>query len=622
MLSEDTIILFGITPGVTDFHKVEDLLKNFMEKKKEIDYNDRFNIIFFTKEGPKYFEDFTLQPSYLLEKLNEFQSEIIEADIAGGIFIAAMYVVEVFKKISGKCFRMIILSDGGSKKVPEKQIPFLSDLLEKITDMPFIIDAVRINGNDPRDDLRLMRLARRTGGDLYEVDELTQESPEPDSSKEEKDKSIIDMLEKLSRTPLNLAKKLKKEEREGEGEGEDAEEEEQFKDLKDVLDHLKGKKKVESELFEVSNIDEIPPNEKMFYEGLADPLEPVSSKENKRCIICFTSLKNQELLQCPNCHNHAHKICFAIWAKESNIGIPYLFRCPNCYNLIKMNEELIRKVNTVKTPTIEVCKDLENICLEEYLESLESPGGPKVVTSEEGNLSGEQEKVEVESKQQVAQVSVSETGDTTPERKQYDAMEGHELKMIWCPHCSKMITNEYVKCPACGYKLKKAERYGDGEYTTPQQEEAKIITQISELKVKEKSDLKAKKFEQAIRKAQKIIDLANQLEKTKTVQDQQDFIEKVKEKRENSRFKKEFNRKFSYLKNKISTLLDHREIMKAHQAVLDFSTRNEELIATLDTPEYEQIAEKIEKIYQEQMNRETREEETEKFQQTESNAIE
>ncbi|MFO8018428.1 MAG: hypothetical protein R6U96_07320 [Promethearchaeia archaeon] len=583
MLSEDTIILFGITPGVTEFRKVYNMLKYFMKEKKEIDYNDRFNIIFFTGEGPKYFEDFTLNPAHLLETLSDSKSEIIEADIAGGIFISAMYVVEVFQKISGKCFRMIILSDSGSKKIPEKQMSFLSDLLEKITDIPFIMDAVRIDGDDPRDDLRLMKLARRTGGDLYEIDEIDQEAAEAETSAKEKEKTVIEMLGKLSRTPLNLAKKLKKEVQE-----EEMQEKEQFSDLQDVLNHLKGKKKVEAELFEVNNMEDIPPKKRVFYEGLGEPLQPVGGEGNKRCMICFTSLKNQELLKCPNCKNIAHKICFAIWAKKSNIGIPHIFRCPNCYSLIKMDSDLIKKVNRVKTPTIEVCKDLENVCLEEYLESLESPEGPKVITSEEGSFSEVEEETEEESKQKVETEGVSKRAET----------DDKELKMIWCPKCGKMITNEYNRCPQCGYKLRKVKPSEGREAASQRQEEAEILSQISELKVKEKSDLKAKNHRQAIQKAQKIRKLAKQLGKEEMVQEQENFIEKVEEERNLGEMRKDYNRKFSYLKNKVSNLLKHNAISKAYQAVEDFSVQNEDLISSLATPEYEKFKTKITDLYQ------------------------
>lgn len=594
MLSEDTIILFGITPGMTNFQKVHTALKVFMKEKKEIDYNDRFNIIFFTKEGPKYFEDFTLKPSYLLDTLSEHQSEIIKADIAGGIFIAAMYVVEVFKRISGKCFRMIILSDGESKKIPDKQMPFLSDLLEKITDMPFIMDAVRIDGEDPRDDLRLMKLARRTGGDLYEIDEIFKEHLESKNFREKEEKSVIAMLEKLSRTPLNLAKRLKKDE----NNDEITEEEEEFRDLIDVLKHLKSKKKVESELFEVENIKEIAPNKKVFYEGLADPLKPVTEKENKKCIICFTSLKNHELFQCPNCHNSAHKICLAIWSKESNIGIPNLFRCPNCYNLLQIDRELIQKINRVNTPTIEVCEDMEDICLEEYLKSLESPEGPKIITSEEGNLSADQNLKENSEENGEITVVQEPPPDPTIKSQQKDSSEAvsikeEELKMIWCPECGKMITNEYIKCPACGYNLKKQQTSTKEIPKKKTLEDAEILSQISELKVKEKSDFKAKKFNQAIAKAEKIIALASQIEKSEIAQAQHDFIERVERERDKTSKNKEFNRKYSYLKTKINRLFDQNQIAKANREVEDFYSQNKALISSQDKTEFENFRKKI-----------------------------
>ena len=65
--SEDTIIFNALTPGVSDFSAVYDSLEEFFQKKQSIDHNDRFNLVVFTKTGPKYLEDFTLNSDYVLQ---------------------------------------------------------------------------------------------------------------------------------------------------------------------------------------------------------------------------------------------------------------------------------------------------------------------------------------------------------------------------------------------------------------------------------------------------------------------------------------------------------------------------------------------------------------------------
>ena len=101
--------------------------------------------------------------------------------------------------------------------------------LEKIKDMPFIMDVVRINIEDPREALVLMKLAKRTGGDIYEVEHV--KKPFIARVKEEV-KKVPGFIDKLSKTTEKIAKRIK-------GETYITEvEEDEFTDLFDVLNKL------------------------------------------------------------------------------------------------------------------------------------------------------------------------------------------------------------------------------------------------------------------------------------------------------------------------------------------------------------------------------------------------
>lgn len=72
----------------------------------------------------------------------------------------------------------------------------------------------------------------------------------------------------------------------------------------------------------------------------------------------------------------------AQWARTSHIGIPHLFRCHNCFNLIKLNKEFVKNVQSEKPFDLEEIKIKERD-LQKYLESLETPDGPKVISVED-----------------------------------------------------------------------------------------------------------------------------------------------------------------------------------------------------------------------------------------------
>ncbi len=100
--SEDCLIFYSLTPEVTKLKQVYSSLEEFMKKKQANDLSDRFNLIVFEKDGPYYLEDFTFDSDYILKHLKSTSNDFGKSNIAGGIFIAITFIIEVYKKISEK----------------------------------------------------------------------------------------------------------------------------------------------------------------------------------------------------------------------------------------------------------------------------------------------------------------------------------------------------------------------------------------------------------------------------------------------------------------------------------------------------------------------------------------
>lgn len=322
--SEDTLVFMGLDPNTTDFLIVYDALKEFFDKKKALDHSDRFNVILFQEDGPNYLEEFTLNPENVLIALKSLQPMLVRANIAGGLMLAITFIIDVFKRISDKCFRLIILTDRGSYKIPEQYIPVLENLIDQVKDMPFIIDIIRVKINDPVEDLKLLDLVRRTGGNIHEISDV--------------------------------------------------------RDLPSVLHKLAEKRSFSSfSLYDEDVNTEIQYENYPFYENLA--AAPLPLIESCTCSICFQT-DNKDLVQCPSCETIAHKSCWAQWAKTSHIGLLNLFRCHNCFNLIKLDKKYVEMVQSGRVPSIEEI-EIEIVDLQEFQESLETIDGPKIISVED-----------------------------------------------------------------------------------------------------------------------------------------------------------------------------------------------------------------------------------------------
>ena len=383
--SEDTLILYALTPGITSMTPVYNALTLFGTLKKDGDSSSRFNIIFFQEDGPNYLENFTLNSEYIIMALKSLEPVIVKGNVGGGIFLGISIIIDVFKKISEKSFRLIILTDSGTPKIAQLYMPVLETMIDQIKGMPFFIDIVRIDVEDQEEDSKLMRLAALCDGNIYRINDIYS--------------------------------------------------------LPSILEILALKKKITPENIKNNNNFTIPLVNQQFYINLADI--PQELKKPDTCSICFKKDYNA-MVKCPNCGIIAHKICWALWAKDSTIGIPYVFRCHNCYNLIKLEEKFVEQVNLAKkVKEAKILPQEDILDIQEYLESLESEGGPKIIHIHDPMGIPSEEFIEEGFNKQI---------DKSDHKIASENDE--EVKFILCPHCFKMITNQYKRCPNCNKTIR------------------------------------------------------------------------------------------------------------------------------------------------------------------------
>ncbi len=323
--SEDILILFGLTPNnIKKMTQVIDLLAKFMNQKQLMDPSDRFNFIAFQEMSPNYFNQFTLDPTMVINELKKIGKKLSIANLAGGIFVAITFIIEVYKTILNKNYRLIILCDDGTHKIPPEYLPALHELIDKVKDMPFFIDILHLNGNDIEESRKLASFASRTKGTYHNIHK--------------------------------------------------------FKDLESKLLELVEKKYIKIDPSYMRVKPAIQEENRLFYIKLADDPRLVTSPE--ACAICFQK-SNRAVVQCPKCETLAHKSCWAQWAKTSNIGILFVFRCHICYNLLKLDENYVNDVQSGNIPTEDQLQEIEKRDIVKYMKDLEAKKKPKMVHVED-----------------------------------------------------------------------------------------------------------------------------------------------------------------------------------------------------------------------------------------------
>ncbi|MFX0083514.1 MAG: hypothetical protein ACFE94_17340 [Candidatus Hodarchaeota archaeon] len=322
--SEDCLIFYALTPEITKLRQVYNIIGEFMQNKQSIDPSDRFNLIWFQDDGPNYLDHFTFDPEYILKTLKSLGKKITKANIAGGVFIAITFIIEVFKKISEKFFRLLILVDDGAYEIPDEYLPALEELIKKVKDMPFFIDIILMGSPYSDQAQKLLKLANLSNGDLYGIKNI--------------------------------------------------------KDLNPILTELSEKKRVSEPSFVKQQLRMILPDNQLFYINLAD--DPVRVNEIATCSICFHK-DDEGIVKCPSCDTPAHDVCWAQWADTSNIGILHVFRCHNCFNILKLDKNYIMDVQAGRIPTIAELIKMKKRNIIEYLHEIESKSEPKVIHTED-----------------------------------------------------------------------------------------------------------------------------------------------------------------------------------------------------------------------------------------------
>jgi len=322
--SEDCLIFYGFTPEITKMRQVFSSIADFMKNKQITDPSDRFNLIVFQHDGPNYLEHFTFNQDHILNTLKSMSAAITNANIAGGIFIAITFIIEVYKKISEKIFRLLILIDEGAYDIPPEYLPPIEELVKVVKDMPFFIDILRVGKPNSELSTKLMKLAKLSNGEFYEINSI--------------------------------------------------------KELDPILATLSEKKYISEPSFVKQRLHMILPDNQPFYINLAD--EPEIVDETATCSICFKS-DNKNLVKCPSCESIAHKVCWAQWSETSNIGIPYIFRCHNCFNILKLEKSFVHDVKSGIVPTIAELSKVKKKNIIEYLHELEAKTKPKIVQADD-----------------------------------------------------------------------------------------------------------------------------------------------------------------------------------------------------------------------------------------------
>ena len=333
--SEDCLIFYGFTPEITKMRQVFGSIADFIKNKQITDPSDRFNFIVFQHDGPNYLEHFTFDQDHILNTLKSMSGEITNANIAGGIFIAITFIIEVYKKISEKIFRLLILIDEGVYDIPPEYLPPIEELVKVVKDMPFFIDIVRVGQSNSELSTNLMKLTRLSNGEFYEIANI--------------------------------------------------------KDLNSILTTLSEKKYISNPSFVKQRLRMILPDNQPFYINLAD--EPEIVDEPATCSICFKR-DNENMVKCPSCESIAHKVCWAQWSETSNIGIPYVFRCHNCFNILKLEKSFVNDVKAGKVPTIAELSKLKKKNIIEYMHELEAKNKPKIIQANDPMAAAIRAKIE------------------------------------------------------------------------------------------------------------------------------------------------------------------------------------------------------------------------------------
>lgn len=313
MASEDTLVLLCVDRNYTSMDAVIKVLGDFFEAKAASDKTDRFNVVFFMDKGPAYIDDFTFRWQDLLQMVVANKDAIEKPGVENGLFLALTFILDIYKLVSGKYFRILVIKDGS---VPEITKDFLvNDLIDKVRPMPVFLDFVILGMYEDPDEEKLKNMVSMSqGGDLHHVTT--------------------------------------------------------YDELRDTMRAQVEKKEIKVGLWDKKPDHKMEAEHASFFENLSASLEPVEEQApGMKCTVCFKPASpvcgTDALVRCPSCNTTYHDCCLVSWADASNIGIDHVFRCPICFYLINIPEFLMQEVASGASQSFE--SFLEEIDQDELL---------------------------------------------------------------------------------------------------------------------------------------------------------------------------------------------------------------------------------------------------------------
>ncbi|MFX0027755.1 MAG: vWA domain-containing protein [Candidatus Hermodarchaeota archaeon] len=292
--SEEFIFFIDI---ISDFLKKKSLMKaisNFIKEKDKFNALSSYGVVIFQKDDNPINEYDIKDSEIVLNSINNAWEtrETEQSYLENGLYEILAYIFRRSRD-ARKNYRVIIISDTPSK-LSEDYYNALYDLLIKAKKFSAFIDIIRV-GNEKfyEDDVKLKVISSETHGGMFYCQD-----------------------EKL---------------------------------LQNILGSLIQNKK-EFKVLKTDEMDNVLPEDKVFYERLAVDLISLSPEDEEICTICEQELcpiceaYSDEIHKCFNCSTKFHSCCAAKYSLAKNIGYRHVFRCPNCETLLKLDEEFVNMV--------------------------------------------------------------------------------------------------------------------------------------------------------------------------------------------------------------------------------------------------------------------------------------
>ena len=307
--SEDTIFLLDTSrsmfrkqyDGQSRLSLGIDAIKQYIQKKRELDKSDRYSVVTFSgavkQQNEMYFD---ASPVLDFIKANaEFESGTAFGEALAS---ALRIIVSELRKIGEKTIRILILSDGIS--LMSKMNPLNVAKIAK--QLGIIIDTIRFGPAKVPGNV-LKRVSEVTRGDYYFASDGVEFRNAVNEVSEKKEQYTATIFDKDS-GDSNVSNEL--------------------------LSEIAG---------ELLKLDELNPEQKFkIFKGKQDEQLKCSICYSNTCPMCETSFYGCGRF-CPNCLTPMHLHCSIEWSNQqnkdngNNNGRYKIFRCVHCFYLLRIN---------------------------------------------------------------------------------------------------------------------------------------------------------------------------------------------------------------------------------------------------------------------------------------------